>query len=155
MASRVDLGYIKGPKGDKGEQGIQGIQGAQGVQGVRGVGISTATPQYYLSTSHTSLRYGSWSNTIPAWYSGRYYWTRTHYVYDDNTSYNSTAVYDSALTEAVSKANTAESDALNAKNDAANALDKVNAMAHQSCTQAEYDNLSYDVKNNGTFYFIN
>lgn len=109
----------------------------------------------------------SWSNTIQTWSSGKYYWIRTHYVYTDNTSYDS-SVYDSALISAVSnaetansnassaleKASTAERDALNAKNNAANALDKVNAMTHQCCTQAEYDELAESVKNNGTFYFI-
>ena len=179
MASKIDLGYIKGPKGDT---GATGPKGAQGIQGPKGIGISTATPQYYLSTSSTSLSGGSWSNTIPTWASGRYYWTRTHYVYTNNTSYDSVAVYDSALTDAVSKAttansnassavskantassnassalskaNTAESNALNAKNNAATALEKVNAMTHQCCTQAEYDRLASNVKNNGTFYFI-
>lgn len=187
MARRVDLGYIKGPKGDKGatgatgptgpqgprgEQGLQGIQGPQGVKGAtgpQGKGISSATPQYYLSTSSTSLSGGSWSSAIPTWSNGKSYWVRTHYVYTDNTSYDSSAVYDSALTNSISnavsanstassalkKASTAESDSLKAKNDAANALEKVNAMTHQSCTQAEYDKLAESVKINGTFYFIN
>lgn len=184
MASRIDLGNVKGPKGDRGatgatgptgpqgprgEQGIQGPQGVKGGTGPQGRGISSVTPQYYLSTSSTSLSGGSWSNTIPTWSSGKSYWVRTHYVYTDNTSYDSSSVYDSALTSAISnavsanstassalkKANTAESDSLKAKNDAANALEKVNAMTHQSCTQAEYDKLAESVKNNGTFYFIN
>lgn len=47
MGSRIDLGYIKGPKGDKGEtgprgpQGIQGPQGATGPQGPQGVSGAT------------------------------------------------------------------------------------------------------------------
>ena len=127
-----------------------GEKGTTGTTGPQGIGISSATPQYYLSTSSTSLSDGSWSNTIQTWSSGKYYWIRTHYVYTDNTSYDS-SVYDSALTSAVSNA---ESDALNAKNNAANALGKVNAMAQQCCTQTEYDKLAESVKNNGTFYFI-
>lgn len=50
MATRIDLGYIKGPKGDKGEtgprgpQGIQGPRGETGPQGPRGEqGVSGAT----------------------------------------------------------------------------------------------------------------
>ena len=30
MGTRIDLGYIKGPKGDKGETGPQGPQGVSG-----------------------------------------------------------------------------------------------------------------------------
>ena len=47
MGTRIDLGYIKGPKGDKGEtgprgpQGIQGPQGATGPQGPQGVSGAT------------------------------------------------------------------------------------------------------------------
>lgn len=48
MKTRIDLGYIKGPKGDKGDtgergpQGIQGPQGATGPQGPQGVSGATA-----------------------------------------------------------------------------------------------------------------
>ena len=48
MGTRIDLGYIKGPKGDKGEtgprgpQGIQGPVGATGPQGPQGVSGATA-----------------------------------------------------------------------------------------------------------------
>lgn len=44
MGTRIDLGYIKGPKGDKGEtgpRGPQGIQGATGPQGPQGVSGAT------------------------------------------------------------------------------------------------------------------
>lgn len=47
MGTRIDLGYIKGPKGDKGDtgergpQGIQGPQGATGPQGPQGVSGAT------------------------------------------------------------------------------------------------------------------
>lgn len=47
MKTRIDLGYIKGPKGDKGDtgprgpQGIQGPQGATGPQGPQGVNGAT------------------------------------------------------------------------------------------------------------------
>lgn len=36
MSTRIDLGYIKGPKGDTGERGPQGATGPQGPQGLRG-----------------------------------------------------------------------------------------------------------------------
>ena len=47
MKTRIDLGYIKGPKVDKGDtgprgpQGIQGPQGATGPQGPQGVSGAT------------------------------------------------------------------------------------------------------------------
>ena len=47
MKTRIDLGYIKGPKGDKGDtgprgpQGIQGPKGATGPQGPQGVSGAT------------------------------------------------------------------------------------------------------------------
>lgn len=47
MKTRIDLGYIKGPKGDKGDtgprgpRGIQGPQGATGPQGPQGVSGAT------------------------------------------------------------------------------------------------------------------
>ena len=49
MKTRIDLGYIKGPKGDKGdtgERGPQGIQGPQGPQGVSGATEHVEITQY-------------------------------------------------------------------------------------------------------------
>lgn len=50
MASRVDLGNVKGPKGDRGPTGATGPQGPQGIQGPQGAtgpqgpqGVSGAT----------------------------------------------------------------------------------------------------------------
>lgn len=47
MKTRIDLGYIKGPKGDKGDTGPRGLQGIQGPQGATGPqgpqGVSGAT----------------------------------------------------------------------------------------------------------------
>lgn len=47
MKTRIDLGYIKGPKGDNGETGPRGPQGIQGPQGPTGPqgpqGVSGAT----------------------------------------------------------------------------------------------------------------
>lgn len=36
MATRIDLGYIKGPKGDKGDTGATGPRGPQGATGAMG-----------------------------------------------------------------------------------------------------------------------
>lgn len=46
MATKIDLGYIKGPKGDKGETGPRGPQGIQGPQGVSGATEHVEITQY-------------------------------------------------------------------------------------------------------------
>lgn len=58
--------------------------------------IYSQTRLYYLSTSSTSLSGGSWSDTLPEYVSGRYYWTRVRTLYTDNTVEYSAAVLDSA-----------------------------------------------------------
>ena len=57
-----------------------------------GVTLKEASVQYYLSTSLTSLSDGSWSDTAPAWTSGKYMWQRMKYKYTDGTvTYGSAA----------------------------------------------------------------
>lgn len=72
----------------------------QGPQGPTGKGISKVQTEYYLSTSTSSATGGSWSETPQVFISGRYYWTRDHIYYDDNTDGYSTAVYNKGLTQA-------------------------------------------------------
>ena len=67
--------------------------------GEDGVGISSVQPQYYLSTSSTQLAGGSWSDDLN-YISGRYIWTREKITYSNNTVGYSTAIYNSALTNA-------------------------------------------------------
>nr|DAK76755.1 MAG TPA: collagen triple helix repeat protein [Bacteriophage sp.] len=70
MGTRIDLGYIKGPKGDKGEtgprgpQGIQGPVGATGPQGPRGEqGVSGATAHVEISQyNYDRLTYAQKNN---------------------------------------------------------------------------------------------
>ena len=57
--------------------------------------IVSTTEQFYQSTSATSLSGGTWSNTQPTWYDGKYIWRRTLVKYGDgSTTYtpNSTGV---------------------------------------------------------------
>lgn len=51
---------------------------------------ATITGQYYVSTSPSSLIGGSWSDTAPtpAQMAGKFVWTRTKYVYTDETTYS-------------------------------------------------------------------
>lgn len=75
---------VYGDKGDTGETGQKGDTGATGK------GLKAVTPQYYLSTSNTTQSGGSWSETKPAWVTGRYYWTRDKMDWSDNTTTYST-----------------------------------------------------------------
>lgn len=72
-------------------------QGTQGDTGATGKGISSVTPQYYISTSKTSATGGSWSDTAPTTIEkGKYLWTRMKVTYTNpaSTEYT-TATYDS------------------------------------------------------------
>lgn len=94
----------KGDKGDKGNTGALGPQGSPGVNGAPGQNAPTITSvreQFYLSTSSTSQTGGSWSNTIPTWSSGKYYWTRVVTTYSDSSTTTSTAVLDQGLNQSL------------------------------------------------------
>lgn len=81
--------------------GSDGKDGKAGDTGADGRGITSVTPQYYLSTSNTAQQGGSWAATIPAYVSGRYYWTRSQIVWNNPTETTYTAaVLDNALTDA-------------------------------------------------------
>lgn len=75
--------------------------GAQGIQGEQGVSVVLVTPQYYLSTSNSSLVGGSWVTTRPAITTGTYLWTRERTDLSNNTSVYSDPVYDSTITDLV------------------------------------------------------
>lgn len=72
-------------------------QGTQGDKGATGKGISSVTPQYYISTSKTSATGGSWSDTAPTTVAkGKYLWTRMKVAYTNPSSTEyTTATYDS------------------------------------------------------------
>ena len=97
---------ITGTYGEKGEQGSAGAKGDKGDKGDTGVGISNVQPQYYLSTSPTSLSGGSWSETL-TYTIGKYIWTREKITYTNNTTGYSTAIYNSALTTACANSESA------------------------------------------------
>ncbi len=84
---------------------------SKGATGAKGKGVSKIVTQYYLSTSNTSQAGGSWSETIPTWSSGKYYWTRDYITWSDSTTTYTTAVLDNALTSANSNATSAKSTA--------------------------------------------
>ena len=79
------------------------------------LGSVTTKDQYYLSTSSSSATGGSWQDTVPTWAANKYIWTRVATtktpVSGTATTTYSTAVYDSALTSALSTANSAQASA--------------------------------------------
>lgn len=87
----------------------QDVGQIKGDTGATGKGITSLTPQYYLSTSSVSATGGSWQNTVPTYVSGRYYWERSHITWSDGTTSDTTAVYNSALTSSVRDAGNAAS----------------------------------------------
>ena len=93
----------------------------KGDKGDTGRGIRSITAEYYLSTSNTTQTGGSWYATVPAYVEGLYYWTRSKIMWDDSdTPTYTTAVLDTAITNANSTAYQALRRAGNAE-DVANA----------------------------------
>ena len=81
----------------------------QAQQSANNAVVSTSVKmQYYLSTSNTATTGGTWQDTVPAWSTGTYIWTRvattkTIGTGASSTSY-STSVYDANMTSALSTA---------------------------------------------------
>ena len=85
------------------------VNNIKGGIGNTGKGISSIKNQYYLSTSNTEQVDGdSWTDTVPTYISGRYYWTRSYIVWSDNTNTTTNPVLDNALTSANSTAKQAK-----------------------------------------------
>lgn len=83
----------------KSKQGIVGDKGDKGDKGNQGISVKSVTPEYYLSTSSTSVTGGSWVTIPPIKTSTTYIWKREHTVYDNNTESYSSAVLDQSLNE--------------------------------------------------------
>ena len=79
------------------------FKGADGIAGQPGANAPTITnvqDQIYLSTSNTAQSGGSWGILIPAWSSGKYYWSRVATTFSNGTTTYSTPVLDEALNQA-------------------------------------------------------
>lgn len=83
------------------------FKGADGANGVDGRGIKSSVPEYYLSTTPSAVTGGSWSTSVPAWSSGKYYWQRLHITWSDGGTSYTDPVFNSALTSANQNAETA------------------------------------------------
>jgi len=84
-----------------------------GEKGDIGVSVSSVTPMYYLSTSATKLQGGSWSTTKPEITTGKYLWTKQHTTFSDNTTKDSTAIYDATITGVESRVSNVENNIVN------------------------------------------
>lgn len=93
--------------GADGAQGPTGPAGTNGTNGKDGRGIKSSVPEYYLSTTPSAVTGGSWSTTVPAWSSGKYYWQRLHITWSDGGTSYTDPVFNSALTSANQNAKTA------------------------------------------------
>lgn len=96
-----------GKDGAAGSQGPAGPAGVNGTNGKDGRGINSSVPEYYLSTTPSAVTGGSWSTSIPAWSSGKYYWQRLHITWSDGGTSYTDPVFNSALTSANQNAKTA------------------------------------------------
>ena len=98
---------VDGKDGATGSQGPAGPAGANGTNGKNGRGIKSSVPEYYLSTTPSAVTGGSWSTSVPAWSSGKYYWQRLHITWSDGGTSYTDPVFNSALTSANQNAKTA------------------------------------------------
>lgn len=86
--------------GADGKDGAAGPAGVNGTNGKDGRGIRSSVPEYYLSTTPIAVTGGSWSTSVPAWSSGKYYWQRLHITWSDGGTSYTDPVFNSALTSA-------------------------------------------------------
>ena len=98
---------VDGKDGATGSQGPAGPAGVNGTNGKDGRGIKSSVPEYYLSTTPSAVTGGSWSTSVPAWSSGKYYWQRLHITWSDGSTSYTDPVLNSALTSANQNAKTA------------------------------------------------
>ena len=79
-----------------------------GIYGNTGRGTKSVTEQYYLSDSSYSLSGGEWDFIYPDWVSGKYIWTRTHIVLDDDSTIDT----EPTLAKGINTANENAADAI-------------------------------------------
>ena len=71
--------------------------------GEDGISPTEIIEQYYLSTSSSTQSGGSWSDTQPAWVSGKYIWTRSKITWSDSPTH--ITYTDPVLAQAINGAN--------------------------------------------------
>lgn len=113
--------------------GANGQDGKPGENGVKGKGIKSITPQYTISDSNILQPNEGWSDKEPAWSEGKYIWTRTLVVYDDNTQETTTPIVSNGLNSALSISTAARKQADSAKSTA----DSANTTASEAKSTAD------------------
>ena len=93
--------------GAKGDAGAQGPQGPQGYAGEDGQSVTSVTPQFQKHTSNTTAPTGTWSDTCPAYESGKYLWIRNKVIFVNPTATKYTNAYYDPSWEAKANADTA------------------------------------------------
>ena len=133
----------KGDKGDKGATGSQGPQGEQGPQGVKGdkgpkgQSVTSVTPQFQKHTSNTTAPTGTWSDTCPAYESGKYLWIRNKVVYANPAATKYTNAYYDPSWEAKGKADNAVTTVNNKTSEFQQTLDGFSTRVGSTETKVE------------------
>ena len=113
--------------------GANGQDGKPGENGIKGKGVKSITPQYAISDSNVLQPNEGWSDKEPAWSEGKYIWTRTLVVYDDNTQETTTPIVSNGLNSALSISTAARKQADLAKSTA----DSANTTASEAKSTAD------------------
>ena len=136
----------QGPQGEQGEKGAAGSQGPQGEQGPQGnkgdtgpagQSITSVTPQFQKHTSNTTAPTGTWSDTCPAYESGKYLWIRNKVVFANPTATKYTNAYYEPSWEAKGKADTAVTTVNNKTSEFQQTLDGFSTRVGSTETQIE------------------
>lgn len=113
--------------------GANGQDGKPGENGVKGKGVKSITSQYAISDSNVLQPNEGWSDKEPAWSEGKYIWTRTLVVYDDNTQETTPPIVSNGLNSALSISTAARKQADSAKSTA----DSANTTASAAKSTAD------------------
>lgn len=113
--------------------GANGQDGKPGEDGVKGKGVKSITPQYAISDSNVLQPNKGWSDKESEWSEGKYIWTRTLVVYDDNTQETTTPIVSNGLNSALSISTAARKQADSAKSTA----DSANTTASEAKSTAD------------------
>ena len=131
----------QGVKGDTGPQGEQGEQGDKGDKGDAGQSVTSVTPQFQKHTSNTTAPTGTWSDTCPAYESGKYLWVRNKVVFANPAATKYTNAYYDPSWEAKGKADSAVTTVNNKTSEFKQTLDGFSTRVGNTETQvAGYGN---------------
>ena len=131
----------QGPQGVKGDTGPQGEQGDKGDKGDAGQSVTSVTPQFQKHTSNTTAPTGTWSDTCPAYESGKYLWIRNKVVFANPAATKYTKAYYDPSWEAKGKADTAITTVNNKTSEFQQTLDGFSTRVGNTETQvAGYEN---------------